>query len=406
MNEKSNKELIRLANEIYGLFQEQTSKLPYGANVIDELHANENAHSRILRLLLAYKGSNNYPVYASFLRLMVKHCLACRSLEVVDPVFKNEEGRIDVLIKESLSKNPFAVIIENKVRDAVDQDEQIQRYLNKVMTEFPSDRIFVVYLTKDGEKQVADYSLTEQAKTILGMTNESDGRYIPLNYRYEILPWLEQEVLPNLPLKEDLLAASVKLYIDYLKGMFNMRADEKPILASIYAKMRNELNINSIEDSISVFKQIDFLNSSISNMLNEDIEEVLENHLYQPLFNLFPGSSIYNKEHDFYHFAFSIFIPTWNNCHFCLKWDKKGQYIGIGYLDQENPLDDETCRLLKARIGEEPSNEWWAWYKYVNQLIPNSCTLDVWKEVENGTVLRFFTDWISSVIEKTRDLNI
>ena len=406
MSEKSNKELIRLAKEIYNLFQEQTSKLPYGANVIDELHANENAHSRILRLLLAYKGSNNYTVYASFLRLMANHCIAFQNMEVVSPEFKNEEGRIDVLIKESLSKIPFAVIIENKVRDAVDQDEQIQKYLEKMMTEFSSDRIFVIYLTKDGEKQVADYSLTEKAKTILGMTDESNGRYIPLNYRYDILPWLEQEVLPNLPLKEDLLAASVKLYIDYLKGMFNMRANEKPILASIYAKMRNELNINRIEDSISAFKQIDFLNSSISNMLNEDIEKVLENHLYQPLTNLFPGSSIYNKEHDFYHFAFSIYIPTWEKCHICLKWHNKGQYIGIGYLDQENPLDEETCRLLKERIGEEPNNEWWAWYKYVNQLIPNSCTLDVWKEVENGVVLRFFTDWISSVIEKVRDLDL
>ena len=70
MKDISNIELVRLASEIQRLYQEGIAKLHYGANLIDELHANENAHSRILRMLIAYNGGGSYPVFASFLNLV------------------------------------------------------------------------------------------------------------------------------------------------------------------------------------------------------------------------------------------------------------------------------------------------------------------------------------------------
>ena len=48
-------------------YEREEKLLPYHFNVIDELHANENAHSRILQKILLYKHKNEYPFLHSFL---------------------------------------------------------------------------------------------------------------------------------------------------------------------------------------------------------------------------------------------------------------------------------------------------------------------------------------------------
>ena len=62
-----------LCREVWGYVEEFTkeiakleSKLPYNVNVIDELHANENAHSRILIKLLQYPRDGKLPILESF----------------------------------------------------------------------------------------------------------------------------------------------------------------------------------------------------------------------------------------------------------------------------------------------------------------------------------------------------
>ena len=406
MKDISNIELVRLASDIQRLYQEGIAKLHYGANLIDELHANENAHSRILRMLIAYNGGGTYPVFASFLNLVKKHCQYAKDLSVCSPQFSNEEARIDVLIKEYQADTPYAIIIENKVCGAVDQVQQIQRYIEIVMQNVAPENIYVIYLTKDREKEVSDISLTGRARDILGVTDDSKGRYIPVNYKDDILPWLEQEVLPNLPLKENLLASSVQLYIDYLKGMFMMRENELPILQKIYSKMRQELNIQSINDSISLYEKIEGLLSSAESILSEDIDKALEEHLYIPLQYKFPECNIYEKEKDNTHFLFKMSVPNWNKCQIVFSWDARGQYIGIGNLTLDNPLDDETRSKLSEYLGEERNTEWWPWYKYVNGLMPNTASLGIWKDVENGDVLKFFEEWISKILECTKNLDM
>jgi len=406
MKNISNVELIGIASEIQNLFLEEIRKLHYGANLIDELHANENAHSRILRMLIAYNGDNTYPIFASFLKLIKKHCHYANDLTVCSPQFSNEEARIDVLIKEFHSDRPYAVIIENKVCGAVDQEEQIQRYIEIVMQNVSPDNIYVIYLTKDREKHVSEVSLTEKAKMVLGVTNDSSGRYIPLNYKDDILPWLEREVLPNLPLKEELLASSIQLYIDYLKGMFNMRENELPILQLIYTKMRQELDIQTINDTISLYEKIEFLKTSVESILSEDIEKVLDKHLYDPLQYKFPKCHIYEKGTDITHFFFKMSVLNWNKCQIVFTWDSKGQYLGIGNLTLANPLDDSTRSKLGERLGEEKYTEWWPWYKYVNRLLPNTGSVSIWKDVESGDVLKFFDEWLSKILEYTKDIDM
>lgn len=166
MNRKQ--ELIEIAHRVNELLKKELDKRPYGANIFDELHAGENAHSRILRMLLQYSGGSKYPIYTQFLHLIQKRCQTQTNfLKCTSPHFANEDGRIDLLIREYNSNNRFAIIIENKVCDAVDQDKQLECYVRKVIDEDVNpNRIIVVYLTKDGQKEVSEIRLTESVKII------------------------------------------------------------------------------------------------------------------------------------------------------------------------------------------------------------------------------------------------
>lgn len=58
-------QLLKLAEDINKLVNQNKT---YNANIITELHANENAHSRILRMFLQYDdGTKEYPILRKFL---------------------------------------------------------------------------------------------------------------------------------------------------------------------------------------------------------------------------------------------------------------------------------------------------------------------------------------------------
>ena len=59
-------ENIELAKALGDYYKEQEAALPFHINVIDELHANENAHTRILTHLLKYKEDGKHVILSSF----------------------------------------------------------------------------------------------------------------------------------------------------------------------------------------------------------------------------------------------------------------------------------------------------------------------------------------------------
>ena len=234
--------------EMIQMLREMKSKLSYHFNIIDELGANENAHTRILIKFLKYKGEDSsYPILKSFLKMISNYCPTA-SFQIVKPNIQYGTEYIDGLIEEDL----YAVIIENKIRWAVDQDKQLERYVEQVRLHGgPTENIYVIYLTSDGSKKVESYSLTNKTKQYLGMTEEDNGRFIPMNYNRDILPWLKEDVLPNLKYKEELLITGIKQYIDYLEGLLGLRKTDKNINRVMKKELYNKLSIN-VNEPISV----------------------------------------------------------------------------------------------------------------------------------------------------------
>ena len=165
--------LFKLAKDIDKLVN--INKI-YNANIITELHANENAHSRILRMFLQYDdGTEEYPILRKFIEIpKVKDIIS--DIDFNKCIFRNEQERIDLLIENS----SHAIIIENKIYGAVDQESQLERYIECVINHgIEKSNIFVIYLTKDGEKTVDVNSFTQIAKDYLDYEEGVDnGRFI------------------------------------------------------------------------------------------------------------------------------------------------------------------------------------------------------------------------------------
>lgn len=419
MNNDRKKELMRLAHVISNLYQSELNKLPYGANVIDELHAGENAHSRILRMLLQYSCSGTFPVYKSFIGLIKKRCnsnVIPNDIDCYHPTFVNEEGRIDLLIKDSCPKDSclkkFAIIIENKICGATDQDKQIQRYIEKAEGDnVDTNRIFVIYLTKDGTKEASDCSLTVEAKKKLGITEDSTGRFIRLDYMNHILLWLQNDVYPTIPIKEDILVSSIRLYIDYLNGIFGKRDGEKQIFKNIILKMKEELNIQTLEECVNLYNDVNILNEHVSNMMIKEASEILERCFYKPLEECLKEHKIEfkfeEKGNDAIHFWFDIQIKKWEKTKIRFTYDSGGSYFGICHKDINlSRVDDNVIETINKQISGGKSANCWLWQKKLKDITKDSDSTSIWLFVENGSLFKYVKGWLKEVIEKTKSLEM
>ncbi len=205
-------DLLKLIDDFNERYKEEQEKAPFNLCLLDLCGANENAHTKILLQLLKYRVNESYPFLESLLERLFRDVnleFDCRKLGITF-----NKDFIDGLIKD----NQKAIIIENKIHYAQDQYKQIERYVEKVKEYgIETKNIYVVYLTRYGDKKVSGDSCSEELKKELGAFVES-------NYCYDILPWLKEDVLPNCKLKDDNLASALKQYIDHLDGMCGQRS--------------------------------------------------------------------------------------------------------------------------------------------------------------------------------------
>lgn len=264
----NNKELIGLLElaEYYSNGRRQMeSRLPYHLNVIDELYINENGHSRILAKLLQYKSQNqHYEMLESLITYVTEKLKkdSFGSIKVVNPKITQEKERIDLWIRDK----DYAVIFENKIYNAADQDAQLCRYIEKTKEYgFREDQIFVVYLSQNG---------LEPDNQSWGDYKESfQNRYVNISFRDHIQHWLKEQILPNVRIKETILRSAIEQYIDYLDGLFDLRIQNNAIKMDTEKMIIERLNLNQFENDFDKVK-----------VLQNKIEEV--NELYNQLTNL------------------------------------------------------------------------------------------------------------------------
>ena len=195
-------------------------------------NANENAHSNFLERLLNYDKK--------FLQSFLVEVLGFpEGTELKNPRVTTQEkaiglkqhGFIDVYIENGNQK----IIIENKIKGAGDTPKQLARYVataygvkgNNAFDEWYKkyeengtqntnedySNIYMYYLSRLGDKEPSPDSLPEKLKDALG-----DDNYKKLSYKDNILPWLKDTVMPQIPYQNNgLMICALLQYIAYLE---------------------------------------------------------------------------------------------------------------------------------------------------------------------------------------------
>lgn len=229
---------------------------PYRLNVIDELHINENGHSRILVKLLQYRSDNGKYV---FLESLLNYIISTKRKDfpnrVEKPEISQEAERIDMWVRDK----QFALIMENKACGAVDQETQIFRYIEKTRNRgYTDEQIFVIYLPPTDDKEPSDDSWN-------GLKEEYTERYVKLSFREDIIKWIDNYVLPNICYKDNLLLTAIIQYCDYLKELFKLNNnDMENQIRDLFDK---ELALSG--DLVEKSKQIDETIEKYQSVVNE-----------------------------------------------------------------------------------------------------------------------------------------
>lgn len=228
---------LDLAEGVAGTIAKNKHLVPYHLNLIDELHINENGHSRILYKLLEYRDPDgDYIFLKSLLKYIAKNCEAFEKICVINPEITQELCRIDLWVRDRAGG--YAIIFENKVYNATDQEAQIARYIECTQdNEYPLDKIFVVYMPQMDDKDPADDSWGEYKEAFA-------SRYVKFSFRNGVLPWLKSDVLPSIPDKDKLLKSAIEQYVDYLEGLFKQRESDKQLYIMIENYIKEKLGLN------------------------------------------------------------------------------------------------------------------------------------------------------------------
>lgn len=135
------------------ILEKQGDKLNFNIfDIITDKWKKENLHSEILKFLL-----ENYEVFFNnFLELInIKD-----KKEYLNAEITNEEARIDILIKSEKK----AIIVENKINWAHDQNEQLARYYKKFKYEYKKEVEKIIYIVPSKDKNPDEQTFGKDEK--------------------------------------------------------------------------------------------------------------------------------------------------------------------------------------------------------------------------------------------------
>lgn len=257
--------ILELADSFIDSKRQMETLLPYHLNVIDELNINENGHSRVLAKLLQYKSENQrYAILESLLEYISKIASSNSfgTIKIIQPEITQEKERIDLWVRDK----DYAIIFENKIYNAADQEAQLCRYIDKTKKYgFNEAQIFVVYLTQnEGKPEKQSWGCYEET---------FQGHYVNLSFRSHILPWMKEQVLPNIRIKESTLRSAIEQYVDYLDGLFDSRTQNNAIRMETERMLIERLNLDKIENDLEKVRflqdkitEINALSNQLTNM--------------------------------------------------------------------------------------------------------------------------------------------
>ena len=354
----NNETILDIAKEVQRIISELNR-----ANLLNTVHVNENTHSRILKMILEYSHDGQYPFFDSFLKIPKVDGMLPKDFSIGKIQCYNERNHIDLLIEGK----DYAFIIENKIYNAIDQDRQIERYLDDCIKRgYKQDHLYTLYLTSDGTKLVSNNSLTDKAKSILGITPEQIGRFAGISFKYDLLPWLRASINDSKDMGAQINSALIQ-YTDYVAEMFG----EGVIQSQFKDNMQELLEKYGIKTVADFNDSIDALSRLSSSLIAERdgyCRKLAENYISMPLREYCKQRNVQLVEENYSYRFLSIRIsyPTLKKSTFRFRTEGDGRNIyGISNI---NVNDGEVLSgVSKKNFAEKQhynSTPWWPEYRY------------------------------------------
>lgn len=258
-----------LISEFYKEYEAKNGKFL----LFDLANANENANTKVLKCLLQNSNSHFLNSFLERIDLPKPQGNVCIT-DQKKAIGPKDTGFIDLYIQY----DDVHVIIENKIYGAGDTEKQLARYIATV-DEVDKDKfedwydnnrnvnvknnIYVVYLTADGTKEPSNDSLPSALKDKIN--------YYAVNYKDLVLPWLEEDVLPNLPYGTDgLMISGVQQYIAFLKQFL---AEETSIVVDTFV---SGLQGTDVEKYITLLSVNDKNEKAVPENVQKSLRKQLE----------------------------------------------------------------------------------------------------------------------------------
>lgn len=251
---------------------------PLGFNVfeiVSDTYRRENFHSYLICNLLS-------PFYNNEGQLFITELINCLNVltknkiqhnDFTAPVVEREKDRIDIRIRDSISRK--SIIIENKINDAIDQDNQIPRYY-KSETDSNFEVVGIVYLTLTEGKTPDKTSWNTDNKTKIKI----DDALIYLtasknNEEINLLTWIDKCI-------------NISTQIDVISTLRQYKALIKHL-------REKEINYVLMEEFYNLTKESDKYKTALSirNMLGK-LNEFRTNNL-KKCFDTEENRALFNK---------------------------------------------------------------------------------------------------------------
>lgn len=251
-----NKEVINLISNLEkenierykDILEKQGDKLNFNIfDIITDKWKRENLHSEILKFLL-----ENYEVFFNnFLELInIKD-----KKEYLNAEITNEEARIDILIKSEKK----AIIVENKINWAPDQNEQLARYYEKIKNGHNGEQgrevEKIVYITPSNNKEPDEQTfgkyekikeeIKNRLKTIVGFDGSENDLVSCLEKSRDKLKENLEKTKNNFDSEDFNKLFFINHYIEILKrtGVGDMSTIKSNFSKEIIEKYKNGDNI-------------------------------------------------------------------------------------------------------------------------------------------------------------------
>lgn len=267
---------IRELLEIYGIIlkakENVKGKVKYHFNALLNVDPDEPKVSKILAGFFLQKTNGDYRILKDFVNRYWGSSLSSMiksPIIITEEVVKNDR-RIDILVYE---KDKYAIVMENKIWDASDQPNQLANYIEAMMGgsyNFNEDQIYIAYLPKIKEHLPSPNSWKREG-TDESFEEEFKDRFKLIDFKEEILPWLESSKEIQKIIDNQYFENSRFLFIDFLRRKLEIDNIDNMAQKEIEKQLRDYFSASDND-----IAEADKLVQLIDNLPKIDIKEVVK----------------------------------------------------------------------------------------------------------------------------------